>query len=139
MSLLTECRLCASARCAHPVIFLLQGGPSGQTWTPIEHTDIRYDDDYARFYEAYSGERKLPPPVDGRTLYTELGFLQQQQQHQAELQVAAQQAALLGAATPPPSQAAAAAALANLMGASNLTPGGTLPCWPDSASSGMSA
>ncbi|KAI8476986.1 MAG: hypothetical protein J3K34DRAFT_203570 [Monoraphidium minutum] len=114
-----------------------QSGPgpsSGQTWTPIDPTaDIRYDEDYARFYEAYSGQRKLPPPVDGRTLYTELGLLhqhhQQQQQAQqrqqaAELQAAAvQHVAMMGsAATPPPH---AAAALASLMaGSQSLTPGG---------------
>jgi hypothetical protein len=106
------------------------GGPSsGQTWTPIDPTaDIRYDEDYARFYDLYSGQRKLPPPVDGRTLYTELGLLhqqQQQRQQQADLQVAvAQQAAMMGsAATPPPGHAAAA--LASLMaGGGALTPGG---------------
>lgn len=34
--------------------------------------DIRYDEDYARFYEVYSGQKKLPPPVEGHTLYQEL-------------------------------------------------------------------
>lgn len=40
--------------------------------------DIRFDEDYARFYEAYSGQRKLPPPVDARTLYQELPPIMQQ-------------------------------------------------------------
>lgn len=34
--------------------------------------DIRFDEDYARFYEMYSGQRKLPQPVEGRTLYQEV-------------------------------------------------------------------
>ena len=28
--------------------------------------------DYRAFYQLYQGQRKLPPPVDGRTLYSEL-------------------------------------------------------------------
>ncbi len=95
------------------------GGPdlvdaaTSRGWTPIQHSDIRYDEDYARFYEAYSGQKKLPPPVDGRTLYNDLpALLQQQKQLQA-----AQHAALLTSATPPPSQAAL------LMGG-GLNPGG---------------
>lgn len=76
----------------------------------MEHADIRFDEDYARFYEAYSGQRKLPPPVEGRTLYSELGLLQQKQQ------MLAHQQGLLSSATPPPSQSAL------LMNA--LTPGG---------------
>lgn len=76
----------------------------------MEHADIRFDEDYARFYEAYSGQRKLPPPVEGRTLYSELGLLQQKQQ------MLAHQQGMLSSATPPPSQAAL------LMNA--LTPGG---------------
>lgn len=79
-------------------------------WTGIEHGDIRFDEDYARFYEAYSGQRKLPPPVEGRTLYSELGLLQQKQQ------LLAQQTNMLGSATPPPNQA--------LLMAGGLTPGG---------------
>jgi hypothetical protein len=76
----------------------------------MEHADIRFDEDYARFYEAYSGQRKLPPPVEGSTLYSDLGLLQQKQQQLL--------AAQLGTATPPPSVAGA------LMAASGLTPGG---------------
>ncbi len=44
----------------------------------MEHaiTDIRYDEEYARFYMEYTNQgRKLPPPLEGRTLYQE--FLQQ--------------------------------------------------------------
>eukprot|EP00879_Flechtneria_rotunda_P023680 GHRR01025065.1.p1 GENE.GHRR01025065.1~~GHRR01025065.1.p1 ORF type:complete len:206 (-),score=32.15 GHRR01025065.1:105-722(-) len=84
---------------------------SSRAWTGMEHADIRFDEDYARFYEAYSGQRKLPPPVEGRTLYSELGLLQQKQQ------LLAQQSGMLSSATPPPSQL--------LMGG-GLTPGGKL-------------
>eukprot|EP00878_Enallax_costatus_P025401 GHUV01027176.1.p1 GENE.GHUV01027176.1~~GHUV01027176.1.p1 ORF type:complete len:150 (+),score=31.74 GHUV01027176.1:395-844(+) len=83
---------------------------SSRGWTGMEHADIRFDEDYARFYEAYSGQRKLPPPVEGRTLYSELGLLQQKQQ------MLAHQQGILSSATPPPSQSAL------LMNA--LTPGG---------------
>jgi hypothetical protein len=71
------------------------------------------DEDYARFYEAFSGQRKLPPPVEGRTLYSELGLLQQKQ-------MLAHQQNMLTSATPPPNQAA----LLGMGGA--LTPGGAL-------------
>lgn len=95
----------------------MQGNPdpasSSRAWSGIEHADIRFDEDYARFYEAYSGQRKLPPPVEGRTLYSELGLLQQKQQ------LLAQQQGMLTSATPPPSQAA-------LLGMGGLTPGGML-------------
>ncbi|KAF6244116.1 hypothetical protein COO60DRAFT_117928 [Scenedesmus sp. NREL 46B-D3] len=86
---------------------------SSRAWPGIENSDIRYDEDYARFYEVFSGQRKLPPPVEGRTLYSELGLLQQQQK-----QMLAHQQGLLTSATPPPSQAA----LLGMGGA--LTPGG---------------
>jgi hypothetical protein len=96
------------------VIAALQGAAdpanAGRAWPGIEHGDIRFDEDYARFYEAYSGQRKLPPPVEGRTLYSELGLLQQKQQ------LLAQQQGMMGSATPPPTQAL-------LMGG-GLTPGG---------------
>jgi hypothetical protein len=88
---------------------------SSRAWAGIESSDIRYDEDYARFYEVFSGQRKLPPPVEGRTLYSELGLLQQQQK-----QMLAQHQGMLTSATPPPSQAA----LLGMGGA--LTPGGTL-------------
>ena len=97
----------------HPPL-LLQGAAdpanANRGWTGIEHGDIRFDEDYARFYEAYSGQRKLPPPVEGRTLYSELGLLHQKQQ------MLAQQSNMLGSATPPPNQA--------LLMAGGLTPGG---------------
>jgi hypothetical protein len=87
---------------------------AGRAWAGIEHADIRFDEDYARFYEAYSGQisgqKRLPPPVEGRTLYSELGLLQQKQQ------LLAQHQGMLGSATPPPTQAL-------LMGG-GLTPGG---------------
>lgn len=47
--------------------------------TPVDHTvtDIRYDEDYAKFYEAYGQACKLPPPIEGRTLYQDIpGLLQ---------------------------------------------------------------
>jgi len=118
---------------------IAQGGQ-----TPELNQDIRFDDDYLRFYESYSGQRKLPQPVGGSTLYSELGHLHQQQQqqqqqhhHQQQQQQQGFQAAAAAAAaaaahygahlgasqTPPPSQAAAAAALASLMGG-GMTPGG---------------
>lgn len=57
--------------------------------TPIDPVgDIRFDEDYARFYELYSGQRKLPPPVEGRTLYQEVPSLfpnKLQAQQQAQL------------------------------------------------------
>jgi hypothetical protein len=110
--------ICKAAPCCRAIeehVLCVQGSgdpvSSSRGWTPIEHTDIRYDEDYARFYEAYAGQKKLPPPVEGRTLYTDLGLLQQQKQM-------LQQAALLGTGpTPPPSQAA-------LMMGGGLTPGG---------------
>jgi hypothetical protein len=83
---------------------------SNRGWSGIEHGDIRFDEDYARFYEAYSGQRKLPPPVEGRTLYSELGLLQQKQQ------LLAQHQSMMSSATPPPNQA--------LLMAGGLTPGG---------------
>lgn len=54
--------------------------------TPMEHalTDIRLDEEYAKFYMEYSGQRKLPPPLDGRTLYQEL---QQRLGHAAQQQL----------------------------------------------------
>lgn len=58
-------------------------------WTPEQWSDIRCDDDYERFYQsqAESG-RKLPPPLDSRTVYAQLPphlqqQLTQQQQQQA--------------------------------------------------------
>ena len=41
--------------------------------------DPRYDPDYGQFYQEYSGQRKLPPPLDStRSLYQELpGLLHQ--------------------------------------------------------------
>jgi hypothetical protein len=118
--------------------YRLQGGvdpiSASRGWTPIEHTDIRYDEDYARFYEAYAGAKKLPPPVEGRTLYSDLGILQQHKQ-------LLQQAAAAGAG-PTPSPGPSGLMLGG------LTPGGEadsqqqpprnsctlapFACWPDS-------
>lgn len=71
--------------------------------------DFRFDEDYARFYATYSGPRKLPAPVEGRTLYQDVPHLypnklqqqmqqmqQMQQLQQAQQLVAAQQAAMAG-------------------------------------------
>lgn len=41
------------------------------------HLDIRLDEDYERFYQAQlaSGNKKVPPPLEGRTLYNDMpGF-----------------------------------------------------------------
>lgn len=40
----------------------------------FSYTDIRYDEDYDKFYQAAAGTPglKLPPPLDSRTLYTHL-------------------------------------------------------------------
>jgi hypothetical protein len=56
-------------------------------WTPAEgYTDIRCDEDYEAFYRAQlEAGRKLPPPLDNRTLYETLpqhmqqGLTKQQQ------------------------------------------------------------
>ena len=65
---------------------------------PFEHADIRFDEDYPRFFETFGAQRNLPPPVNGRTLYQELPALLQQQ----KLQQAVAQQAMLNSATPPP-------------------------------------
>ena len=42
-------------------------------WTPSDFTDIRVDEDYERFYRAQAASgKKLPPPLDNRTIYNEL-------------------------------------------------------------------
>ncbi len=42
-------------------------------WTPSDFTDIRVDKDYERFYRAQAASgKKLPPPLDNRTIYNEL-------------------------------------------------------------------
>jgi hypothetical protein len=73
----------------------------------MEHavTDIRYEDDYARFYMEFAGLKHLPPPLEGGTLYQE--FLQkhrQQQQQQQQQQQLLNAAVGLGSAIgrPPP-------------------------------------
>ncbi len=60
-----------SARC------LQQGALGNQNqdgrWTPSDFTDIRVDEDYERFYRAQAASgKKLPPPLDNRTIYNEL-------------------------------------------------------------------
>ena len=60
-------------------------GPGGGTSAPFRgsrlaaaerfsYTDIRYDEDYDKFYQAAAGTPglKLPPPLEARTLYTHL-------------------------------------------------------------------
>ncbi len=68
------------AGCAPP-LGPVQGAPDlgfGPRATPMEHsiTDIRYDDDYAKFYMEYSAQtqRKMPPPLplESRQLIHEL-------------------------------------------------------------------
>jgi hypothetical protein len=75
---------------------------NGQRWAPFEHADIRFDEDYPRFFETFGAQqRNLPPPVNGRTLYHELPALL----HQQKLQQAVAQQAMLNNATPPPNAA----------------------------------
>ena len=60
-------------------------------WTPEGWSDIRCDEDYERFYQsqAESG-RKLPPPLDNRTVYAQLPpHLQQQLTQQQQQALAA--------------------------------------------------
>jgi hypothetical protein len=48
--------------------------------------DIRLDEDYDRFYQAQiASGKKLPPPLDNRTLYQDLPQYQQQPQFSPEL------------------------------------------------------
>ena len=64
--------------------------PDGR-WTPEGWSDIRCDEDYERFYQsqAESG-RKLPPPLDNRTVYAQLPpHLQQQLTQQQQQALAA--------------------------------------------------
>ena len=44
-------------------------------------TDIRYDEDYAAFYELTTNKEHLPPPVDGNTLYNDMQTYMVQQQY----------------------------------------------------------
>ena len=82
----------------------LQGVPSvynGATegrWTPADGlADIRFDDDYEKFYAAQLGAgRKLPPPVDNRTLYNDLPL------HIQQAYTPQQQAALNARLSPAP-------------------------------------
>lgn len=42
------------------------------------YTDIRFDDDYAAFYELNAGQRNLPPPIDSAGVYPDLQNYSQQ-------------------------------------------------------------
>ena len=45
----------------------------------FSYMDIRYDEDYDKFYKAVAGTPglKLPPPLDSRTLYSDLPHFNQ--------------------------------------------------------------
>lgn len=60
-----------------------QGAASGAVdprgFSPDQYTDIRYDDDYEKFYRSAAANGvKLPPPVDSNTLYSEMTQYSQQ-------------------------------------------------------------
>lgn len=62
-----------------------QGAASGpgvvdpRGFSPDQYTDIRYDDDYEKFYRSQAATGvKLPPPVDSSTLYSEMTQYSQQ-------------------------------------------------------------
>ncbi|KAK9804147.1 hypothetical protein WJX73_005118 [Symbiochloris irregularis] len=67
-------------------------------WTPADGlADIRFDEDYEKFYAAQLGAgRKLPPPVDNRTLYNDLPL------HIQQSYTPQQQAALNARLSPAP-------------------------------------
>jgi hypothetical protein len=52
--------------------------PNSRCDPMLDAASIRFDEDYQQFFNHMSGQgRKLPPPVDNRTLYQELpGLLQ---------------------------------------------------------------
>jgi hypothetical protein len=60
-------------------------------WTPDGWSDIRCDEDYERFYQSQAeAGRKLPPPLDSRTVYAQLPpHLQQQLTQQQQQALAA--------------------------------------------------
>jgi hypothetical protein len=48
----------------------------GEDEVPVKpFIDIRCDEQYEDFYKSYSGAKKLPPPMDNRTLYNDLPVL----------------------------------------------------------------
>lgn len=60
----------------------IAGCPSGGLSAADTYTDIRYDDDYEKFYQsaaAGASGLKLPPPLEQRTLYHELPRFSQPQ------------------------------------------------------------
>ncbi len=53
------------------------GDPRG--FSPDQYTDIRYDEEYEKFYrQSVANGVKLPPPVDSTTLYSQLPQYSQQ-------------------------------------------------------------
>jgi len=72
-------------------------------WTPDGWADIRCDEDYERFYQQSQAEggRKLPPPLDNRTVYAQLPpHLQQQLTQQQQQALAARLSPGPSGATP---------------------------------------
>lgn len=60
----------------------ITGNPSGGLSAADTYTDIRYDDDYEKFYAsaaAGASGLKLPPPLEQRTLYHDLPRFSQPQ------------------------------------------------------------
>ncbi|CAM6082228.1 unnamed protein product [Calypogeia fissa] len=52
--------------------FAVSVGEGGGTLPPVKpFIDIRCDEQYEDFYRAYSGAKKLPPPMENRSLYVE--------------------------------------------------------------------
>ena len=94
-------------------------------------SDVRFDEDYARFYALYSGQRKLPPPVEGRTLYQDVpGLYNAAKLQQAQQMLAAPVAGgpMLSRGITPGEAASGACAAAWRKSGSALVP---VPCWQE--------
>ena len=55
------------------------GPGDARGFSPDQYTDIRYDEEYEKFYrQSVANGVKLPPPVDSTTLYSQLPQYSQQ-------------------------------------------------------------
>ena len=55
------------------------GPGDARGFSPDQYTDIRYDEEYEKFYrQSVANGVKLPPPVDANTLYSQLPQYSQQ-------------------------------------------------------------
>ncbi len=55
------------------------GPGDSRGFSPDQYTDIRYDEEYEKFYrQSIANGVKLPPPVDSTTLYSQLPQYSQQ-------------------------------------------------------------